>query len=837
MAPPSSSKPATKDLVKKGPSALQKSANKKQDAAEKPTTQRAIVIRNGKYGARGTGEVQLVTKLAGREKLDLLAEDLIEQAKQAIARPFRLEDCITIAEAQCSAFLDDIANLQDPDLFYDIIQQELEARTPKDANGKPSAMLRNPTYVAQVVATRIHNAYLLASAWKIASDTLALLAKEGLKDHTAKNQLKNNEKMRSRYLVLFDMVGHLVDMSQAKFAVLATKTPHYAHFFKEVEDKETGEKEVVFDYRAGLREAGRSFLDSIIIELAFPDSIYPKSILYNILHDAVEEAPREAKRFPQALWDAVGDLSEAVELQQILETPLLGPEGQEMRKMSRQMPEEFERWVDASIYSQKASEIIGNFKDVIFPLEKTKNKTTLENMWKYINMNYKSISGQDINKLWGLEDALNAPPQWHAYYVDPSVIPEEEDDVLNLGHKMKKTLQLTAGGEESDDSMPELQSVSNSSDEESDDESTDSEADESDWESDDGYDTDQEDYLREMLREAMDAANEAEADLGVPGVDPLAQDEDYRKGNPFLKLLGSLRGRMFPPSAKIRNKTDRPTPRGAGEEFLKKASEAPKQKSALEQLLEEEEAEKAAAAKKKSKKKPKKKKAAGGTGTSTEAAAPPTPAAEQPTSPQAKEKKEKPAPKPAAPPPAPIWFETGETRAQSARAYLHENKLLDAEKNKTKNRADHASIFSETGSSKKEEKEKGKKGGLLSKLTGKGSDDVDQKEAKLSVFKRLSKRAKGYMHQLLRTSEDDKRGLAPMKWENFVKIMVEMGFDYDPSTAGSSVRFIPKDQRDKPITFHKPHPDPTIHPVMLRDFAKKLQRHYGWTQEDIVAAS
>ena len=83
--------------------------------------------------------------------------------------------------------------------------------------------------------------------------------------------------------------------------------------------------------------------------------------------------------------------------------------------------------------------------------------------------------------------------------------------------------------------------------------------------------------------------------------------------------------------------------------------------------------------------------------------------------------------------------------------------------------------------------------------------------------------------------------------------MVEMGFDYDPSTAGSSVRFIPKDQRDKPITFHKrmsdcvlsqfmlinpvAHPDPTIQPVMLRDFAKKLQRHYGWTQEDIVAAS
>lgn len=93
------------------------------------------------------------------------------------------------------------------------------------------------------------------------------------------------------------------------------------------------------------------------------------------------------------------------------------------------------------------------------------------------------------------------------------------------------------------------------------------------------------------------------------------------------------------------------------------------------------------------------------------------------------------------------------------------------------------------------------------------------------------------MHQLMRTSEDEKRGLAPMKWENFVKLMTEMGFDYDPSTAGSSVRFIPKDQRDKPITFHKPHPDPTIHPMMLREFSKKLQRHYGWTQDDILSAA
>lgn len=58
-----------------------------------------------------------------------------------------------------------------------------------------------------------------------------------------------------------------------------------------------------------MREACKSFLDSIIIELCLPGPTYPKPILYQILHQSIEESPKEAKRFPQALWDAVGDLS------------------------------------------------------------------------------------------------------------------------------------------------------------------------------------------------------------------------------------------------------------------------------------------------------------------------------------------------------------------------------------------------------------------------------------------------------------------------------------------------------------------------------------------------
>lgn len=40
----------------------------------------------------------------------------------------------------------------------------------------------------------------------------------------------------------------------------------------------------------------------------------------------------------------------------------------------------------------------------------------------------------------------------------------------------------------------------------------------------------------------------------------------------------------------------------------------------------------------------------------------------------------------------------------------------------------------------------------------------------------------------------------------------------------------------QPITFHKPHPDSTIHPKMLIKFGKRLKAHYGWDEEHFSAA-
>jgi hypothetical protein len=148
--------------------------------------------------------------------------------------------------------------------------------------------------------------------------------------------------------------------------------------------------------------------------------------------------------------------------------------------------------------------------------------------------------------------------------------------------------------------------------------------------------------------------------------------------------------------------------------------------------------------------------------------------------------------------------------AQSAHSYLQS--LSISEKKKVKSRPDHASLFSQP-----ETEKKGFFSGLS--LTKKGQDkESAMKEARQSWFSKLSKKTKAHMHQLLNTSEN-----APMKWETFVKvigvifeypsaladffiqIMREMGFEYDPSTAGSSVRFDPPNKNEKvsvPLVLH-----------------------------------
>ena len=105
-------------------------------------------------------------------------------------------------------------------------------------------------------------------------------------------------------------------------------------------------------------------------------------------------------------------------------------------------------------------------------------------------------------------------------------------------------LAITDGdGPGSADSMPDLQSVSNTDDDDGDEDDSDDDYMEDENrngdDTDNFYDAENEDEIREMVDEAkffaiFDAGNNIPSEI-----DPFLQDH---KGNPFLKLLGSLRG-------------------------------------------------------------------------------------------------------------------------------------------------------------------------------------------------------------------------------------------------------------------------------------------------------
>ncbi|KAN0091136.1 hypothetical protein V8E55_004702 [Tylopilus felleus] len=890
-----SKKKPTQDLVSVGPKHVQKKYHGKRDEnGLKPSTSRALILRNGKDGARGTGELMLAGRMTGREKLDLLAEDLIlQRSRSALMAPFKLDKCIKIADSQYNAYLDDIADLKDPQVFYGRIVAELITRSPRRAQDSRQS-IRNPSHVASVVSTRIHNTYLVASGWRLVIDILRDLQNSGLNDAIARTQLQSDDSMRSRYLILCDIVGVLVDLGQAHFSILATTTPHYSRYFKEVENVQPGEPSVAFDW-ASLKDACRSFLDSIIIELCFPKAPYPKRILYQILHDAVDESPREAKRFPQSMWDAVGDLSVSLELQELLENPLLGPQGEKLRTLPRQMPEQYDKWLDAQIYSNRASELYANFKDLINPLERTKDLSVLNDMWKFINLNYKTTSGLTIDSLWQLDEALHRTPQWSSFYM-PNLRnndSDSDDDLPSIprlkgpgqkragNKKSKKLLAITDGRADDDDSngsMPDLQSVSDSSDENDDDlyVSENEEEEEGDEDDDDtAYDSEDEELHRTMLREAMDAAMATpeffDPKSTVPEFDTLAEE---RKGNPFLELLGSLRGRMFSSDPKL-SSTTRAEPRKGlfrqkGETAAKtpakqapapaprpKTSDAsgskvssvqpapskehqpafppeePKHYRATVEDSEDEDDVSSIAGKKKKKKSKKKKKnkVANELPTVHEDPVPtvstPTKShpsctlAETPVQASSNTRRASDASLNSAAHMSTSSLPMGPTVAQSTHSYLQE---LGSPKEKVKSRPNHASLFSD-------------KRGFLSKLSSKDKTKKEDENdptvnKKFTWFSKLGKKTNEYMHQLMRINADEKVG--SLKWDNFVKLMREMGFKYDPSTAGSSVRFDPPNPKDRSITIHKPHPDSTIHPHKLREIGKKLKEYYGWSEEDFL---
>ncbi|KIJ49573.1 hypothetical protein M422DRAFT_246653 [Sphaerobolus stellatus SS14] len=834
------------------------------------TTERALVLRRE---VLGTGEVVVSKKLSGQEKLKLLADEL---TKTALRPPVNLEELDRKIDAQLG---DDLKN---PQTFMDDILHNLEARIPPGSNGKRNIPLTDPRFLAKEAGTRLHNVYLLAGAWRIVRDMVKQLQDLNLNEADVRSDLRNREKVRERYLALFDMVTAIVRLNQKTVTSLVAGTPHYAPYFVS-RDTSGGQTEMQFNYVGDnlrkLREIHKSFIDSIVLEMALPNTDYPYWILLSLLHEGTEECKREHRRFNQALWDAVGDFSVTVEVLDALEGPLMGKEGDGWIRNTPISPEytEFLRRQDLS---NRASMDVDSWSSCFKTIVAVKNKETFDRLWRAINQSYKKACGVEVDALWSIEDDIRRPSQWSAEFLNFGGDDDEPDDRAVVLHKKKKNGDKPAGtgrraiADVSDDEeMPGLMTVSDSSDDYDPVSDATSEAYESEgsWESD--FDEAEDEVLQEDLKDAHDEV------FGL--LDPEGYFEAGKKSsNPFTRMFSLFGGRYFSsdPTLKVNEQSRTPfkfrsaapgAPRkpskppttaaknvdadlpglepirsvGTKSQLKKpapaKAAPNPTTTAAVDSeeelpplvppgakfdaprkpmnvTIEEVEDEDGQDKKKKKKKKKKSSKRTAEGQTSA-------PASPAQTKPPAKPSPQQTALKNSLDPCRANNFSQvslplpQEAKAQSAHSYLHSEKLA-TEKGKIKTRPNFPTIF-------KSEKDKNTK------------DTEDGKDGKKGFLGRamkkihLPKKASELMTRLVSAADGRSEGKKPMKWEQFLRVMRAMGFEYDPSTAGSSVRFDPPDPKDRSITFHKPHPDPTLQRNHLRSFGKKLVKYYGWNKD------
>lgn len=74
-----------------------------------------------------------------------------------------------------------------------------------------------------------------------------------------------------------------------------------------------------------------------------------------------------------------------VDLLDMLEGPLIGPESQRWKSEPRTMPEEYEHWQDAQLFSNEAVKEYAIIKEMVNPLEMMKKKANVDRLWQQVN--------------------------------------------------------------------------------------------------------------------------------------------------------------------------------------------------------------------------------------------------------------------------------------------------------------------------------------------------------------------------------------------------------------------------------------------------------------------
>ncbi|CAE6526758.1 unnamed protein product [Rhizoctonia solani] len=564
---------------------------------------KALIIRPADDGKDDRQALVLYRKRGAQEHLRQL---VAWHKSSALLPPFRLEELIRIADSQFMAFLRELQNLQDPLCFFDDIMETIEHTREyvlfKENGGKDP--LQNAAFVTSTIAIRIHNAYFRTAAWKYVRDHAKFLKDMELDDTNVLAQLKEKEARATAYLGIYEMLKHLEASGQKELGLLAASTEHYMHHIKE------GPNGLVWDPKGGL-QLHKSLVDTIIMEMVFPQARYELSILMLCLRDAIAlgGGEKKTKRFDQQVFDTIGDLSVTLQLLDMMETPISGAEAKAWR--AEQAPKITDAFAGVYQSSAGAAKHVAGIASMVVPLTKTKTPATLEKMWDTINQTYVARTGMDIDILWGLQDSMNPEPQWSAWALTSTRTGDEEADKNRRAlvrkirprpypEERRKQLAIANGSFAEDDEPPLLISGSEEEDLgseewESEDESDDEEEQQNYW------DTLMRNYEAQERQVAANKEKEKEKEKETEKEKPPEGRE-----NAFKTLFRSLKGTS--PAFVRRAWTDWDLGRFLGKDPVLSVEPQP-----IQPDFEEDEDEEGGdqPGKKKKKKKPKKKAGAG----------------------------------------------------------------------------------------------------------------------------------------------------------------------------------------------------------------------------------
>ncbi|KAK4543626.1 hypothetical protein LTR36_005271 [Oleoguttula mirabilis] len=89
------------------------------------------------------------------------------------------------------------------------------------------------------------------------------------------------------------------------------------------------------------------------------------------------------------------------------------------------------------------------------------------------------------------------------------------------------------------------------------------------------------------------------------------------------------------------------------------------------------------------------------------------------------------------------------------------------------------------------------------------------------------------LFQRMFTSSATSKSTADTRWEDFVSALRDAGCSARQN-GGSAIAFAHDMAPRDLVVIHRPHPDPTINPIMLRSFGKKLEKHFDWGVDTFV---